>query len=82
VVVFDLSRIDHAEVHAALQAASRVGAHLIALASVPDSVDEHCIVNAGGIYRLKWADEHGLADLIEFAAQRPLASLVAVTDAR
>jgi DNA-binding NarL/FixJ family response regulator len=71
VLVLDLSRIDRSELAEAIDAASQVGARLIALASIREPVEEHTVTDAGGIYRLKAVGADGLAETVLAAAERP-----------
>ena len=52
----------------AIAAAQRVGAHLIALASLRELADERAVTGAGGLYRLKSAGADGLAEIVIDAA--------------
>jgi DNA-binding NarL/FixJ family response regulator len=72
VLVLDLSQLGPAHVQAAVDAAQRIGACVIALASIRESADEQIVTRAGGIYRLKSAGADGLAEIIKDVAARPL----------
>jgi len=74
VLVLDLSQLGQAGLRAAIDAAQRVGARLIALASMREPADEQLVRSAGGMYRLKSAGADGLAELIRIAASRPAPS--------
>jgi len=70
VVVLDLSRLGTCGLRQALDAIQRVGARLIALASMRDPAEEEAVVAAGGTYRLKSAGADGLADVVLSVAGR------------
>jgi DNA-binding NarL/FixJ family response regulator len=74
VLVLDLSQLGRAGLRAAIDAAQRIGAHLIALASMRDADDEQTVLGAGGMYRLKSAGADGLAETVRAVASRPAAS--------
>ena len=63
-VVLDLSGVDRAILDAVLAAAARLGARIIALASIRDSEQELAVRAAGGVYRLKAIGDRDLADLV------------------
>jgi DNA-binding NarL/FixJ family response regulator len=64
VVILDLSQLVDGDLYAAIDAVSRVGARLIALASIGDPADRDAVLGAGGIYRLKSAGADGLAEMV------------------
>jgi hypothetical protein len=65
VLVLDLSRLGREDLRRAIDATQRVGARLIALASMPDRADERAITGAGGLYRLKSAGADRLGEIIQ-----------------
>lgn len=69
VLVLDLSQLDADDLRRAIGMARRSGAGLIALASLRKSADEHAVVEAGGLYRLKSAGADGLVDVVRSAAR-------------
>jgi DNA-binding NarL/FixJ family response regulator len=69
VLVLDLSQLGQAGLRDALDAAGRVSARLIALASMRDPSDERAVTEFGGHYRLKAAGADGLAEAIQDAAR-------------
>jgi DNA-binding NarL/FixJ family response regulator len=71
VLVLDLSQLGPASVRAAIEAAHRVRARLIALASIREPADERIVTNAGGLYRLKSAGADGLAEVVREVADQP-----------
>jgi len=72
VVVLDLSRVDHACLRAAIDDTRRVGARLIALASMHEPDAEELVIRASGLYRLKSAGADGLAEaVLQVAARSP-----------
>jgi DNA-binding NarL/FixJ family response regulator len=64
IVILDLSQIPDGTLPAAIDAVSRVGARLIALASIDDPMVRDAVLRAGGIYRLKSAGGDGLAEMV------------------
>ena len=72
VLVLDLSQLGRDGLRQAIDAAQRVGAHLIALASMRDLADERAVTVAGGLYRLKSAGADGLAEIIQDVATQPV----------
>lgn len=70
VLVLDLSQLGTEALLAAIGAAGRVGAGLIALASMRDPAEEGLVVAAGGRYCLKSAGAGGLAELVRELAIR------------
>src|SRR5688500_2315938 len=68
VLVLDLSQLGQAGLRQAIAAAQRVGAHLVALASLREQADERAVTGAGGLYRLKSAGADGLAEIVIDAA--------------
>jgi hypothetical protein len=64
VLVLDLSQLRLVDLRDALEAAQRVGARLIALASLLDPRAEELVVNAGGRYQLKAAGANGLDEMV------------------
>jgi AmiR/NasT family two-component response regulator len=64
VVIVDLSQLGHENLRRAIDAARRVGACLIALASIREPADEDLVRQAGGLYRLKSAGADGLAEVV------------------
>jgi len=70
VLVLDLSQLGSASLRAAIDAAQRVGAHLIALASIREPADEQIVTSAGGLYRLKSAGADGLAEVVQQVADQ------------
>lgn len=62
VVVLDLSQLSLEDVQSAIRATRRVGASLIALASLHDAAAMSAVTEAGGRYHLKSALADGLAD--------------------
>jgi DNA-binding NarL/FixJ family response regulator len=73
VLVLDLSQLGPTEIHAAIDAAQRVGARLVALASILEPADEQVVTTAGGLYRLKSAGADGLAEIVKDVAAQPVA---------
>ena len=71
VLVLDLSQIGANGLQTALGAAQRVGARVIALASILEPAQESAVVAAGGLYRLKSAGADGLADIVRETAHWP-----------
>lgn len=71
VLVLDLSQLGPEGLGRAIDAARRVGAHLIALASMREPSDERAVTSAGGLYRLKSAGADGLADVVRDVATEP-----------
>jgi DNA-binding NarL/FixJ family response regulator len=71
VLVLDLSQLDLTALRDAIEASQRVGARLIALASLRDPRAEELVVRAGGRYQLKVAGANGLAELVHEAMSRP-----------
>lgn len=71
VLVLDLSRLGHAELAGAIEAAGQVGARLITLASIREPSDEVEVTRAGGLYRLKAVGADGLAETVLAAAGQP-----------
>jgi DNA-binding NarL/FixJ family response regulator len=71
VLVLDLSQLGEARLAAALDAARRVGARPIALASMREPADERLVIEAGGLYRLKAAGADGLAEIVQQLAGQP-----------
>ena len=72
VLVLDLSQIGRDGLRQAIEAAQRVGAHLIALASMRELADERAVTVAGGLYRLKSAGADGLAEIVQDVAAQPV----------
>jgi DNA-binding NarL/FixJ family response regulator len=72
VLVLDLSQLGQPALRAALDSTRRIGAHVIALASMRDPVDERAVTSVGGLYRLKSAGADGLAETVRDVAARPL----------
>jgi DNA-binding NarL/FixJ family response regulator len=70
VLVLDLSQLGQAGLGAALDAARRVDARLIALASMREPADERAVTTFGGLYQLKSAGADGLADVVQDIAGR------------
>ena len=70
VLVLDLSQLGQAGLGIALDAARRVDAYLIALASMRDLSDERAVTDFGGLYRLKSAGADGLAEIVQDVARR------------
>jgi DNA-binding NarL/FixJ family response regulator len=68
VLVLDLSRLDPRTLLQALDTTRRIGASVIALASIRDPADERAVVEAGGLYRLKSAGADGLTEIVRAAA--------------
>ena len=73
VLVLDLSQLGPAHLLAAIDAARRVGARVIALASIREPADEQLVTSAGGLYRLKSAGADGLAEVVREVAAQPFA---------
>ena len=73
VLVLDLSQLGPAGLRSAIEAAQRVGARLIALASIREPADEQLVARAGGLYRLKSAGADGLAEVVREVASQPIA---------
>lgn len=69
VLVLDLSRIGPDDLHQAIDAVTRSGGKLIALASLRVPADEAAVLAVGGLYRLKSAGADGLAEVV--SAVRP-----------
>lgn len=74
VVVLDLSQLGRESLHQAIDAARRVGARLIALASMRDLADERAVTEAGGLYRLKSAGADSLAEIVREIGSPPSSS--------
>lgn len=70
VLVLDLSQLGQAGLGTALDAARRVDAYLIALASMRDLSDERAVTDFGGLYRLKSAGADGLAEIVQDVARK------------
>jgi hypothetical protein len=68
VLVLDLSQLGPDALHQAIEAARRVGARLVALASIREPTVEQIVLEADGIYRLKSAGADGLAQIVREAA--------------
>jgi len=81
VLVLDLSQLGPSSIRQALEAATSIGAGLIALASMPDVHVERLVREAGGLYRLKAAGADHLAEAVREVAilSKPLASPMATT---
>jgi len=71
VLVLDLSQLGQDGLRQAIDAAQRVGARLIALASMREIADERAVNAAGGQYRLKAAGPDCLAEIVQDLASRP-----------
>jgi DNA-binding NarL/FixJ family response regulator len=70
VLVLDLGQLSRADLVHAIDAARRVDAHLIGLASMHDPAVEHAITAAGGLYHLKEIGECELVGtILELAAE-------------
>ena len=82
VLVLDLSQLGRGGLRKAIDAALQVGAGLIALASMRDLADEHVVIGAGGLYRLKSAGADGLAEVVQDVAARPVSSPMPSAEAR
>ena len=76
VLVIDLSQLGQEGLRQAIDAAQRVGAHLIALASMRELPDERAVTGAGGLYRLKSVGADGLAEIIQDVAAQPVSPLI------
>jgi hypothetical protein len=74
VVVLDLSQLLSGDLPSAIEAVERVGGRLIALASIGDASDQDLVRGAGGVYQLKAAGAHGLAETVRELASRGPAS--------
>jgi hypothetical protein len=81
VFVLDLSQVGREGLRRATQAALRIGARLIALASMPDPADERVVTGAGGLYRLKSAGADGLAEIVQAMARQRVELAPATRDA-
>jgi len=75
VLVLDLSQLGPDGLRQAIDAAQRVGAHLIALASMREPADERAVTGAGGLYRLKSAGADGLAEIVQAVAAPPVSPM-------
>jgi DNA-binding NarL/FixJ family response regulator len=75
VLVLDLSRLSEYSLREVLDASQKIGAHVIALASMRDASAERAVTQAGGLYRLKSAGADGLADVVYAAAVPPVRAL-------
>lgn len=72
VIVLDLSGIRRADLIALVDVVGRIGARLIALASLGDPADCEIVQRAGGIYRLKAAGAAGLDEIVrDIGGQAP-----------
>jgi DNA-binding NarL/FixJ family response regulator len=76
VLVLDLSQLGQGGLSQAIDAAQRVGAHVIALASMRELDDEHAVTVAGGLYRLKSAGADGLAEIVQDLAAQPVSPAI------
>ena len=74
VLVLDLGQLSRADLFDAIDAARRVDAHLIGLASMHDTAVEHAITAAGGLYHLKLIGEAELVATILDLAAAPTSS--------
>ena len=70
VLVLDLSRLGDEQLRQAIDAAHRIGARLVALASIREPTAERAVMEAGGLYRLKSAGADGLAEVVGEVASR------------
>jgi DNA-binding NarL/FixJ family response regulator len=71
VLILDLSQLGQDGLRQAIDAARRVGARIVALASMRELADERAVTSAGGLYRLKSAGADGLAEIVQNLAVRP-----------
>lgn len=69
VLVLDLSQLTGTDLRQAIDAARRVDASLITLATMYDEAADRAVTEAGGLYRLKSATADGLADVIRDASR-------------
>jgi len=76
VLVLDLSQLGQNGLRLAIDAAQRVSAQLIALASMRELADERAVIAAGGLYRLKSAGADGLAEIIQDVATQPVSPAI------
>ena len=72
VLVLDLSQLGQEGLRQAIDAARRVGARLVALASMHELANERAVAGAGGLYRLKSAGADGLAEIVRDVASQPV----------